>query len=90
MNSDDEMLAQLFMEEENTAAVWRHQQQLMLASLLRLRQPIVALAAPRRGCSRVVKMKNKERHHQASALLLDSDYFVNDATHMPKDFRRRF
>jgi hypothetical protein len=62
----------------------------MLESLLRLRQPIVALAAPRRGCSRVVKMKNKERHHQASALLLDSDYFVNDATHMPKDFRRRF
>ena len=49
MDSDDEMLAQLFMEEENTAAVRRHQQQLMLASLLRLRQPIVALARRFKG-----------------------------------------
>jgi hypothetical protein len=86
---NDKMLAQLFMEVENTAAVRRHQHQLMLASVLRLRQPIVALAAPRRGGSRVGKKKNKEHHRQAEALLLDSDYFSDDATHTPKDFQRQ-
>jgi hypothetical protein len=54
MDIDDEMLAQLFMQEENTVDIRRHQQQLMLASLIRLRQLILALAVPRRGASRVV------------------------------------
>jgi hypothetical protein len=35
-DNDNELLAQLFVEEENTATVRRHQQQSMLASLLRL------------------------------------------------------
>jgi hypothetical protein len=39
--------------------------------------------------SRVGKMRNKERHRQVGVLLLDSDYFTNDATHTPKDFHRR-
>jgi hypothetical protein len=37
MDSDGEMLVQLFMEEENNVAVRRHQLQMMLASLLCLR-----------------------------------------------------
>jgi hypothetical protein len=40
--------------------------------------------------SRVGKMGNKERHRQAGALLLDSNYFADDATHTPKDFLRWF
>jgi hypothetical protein len=67
MDSDYEMLTQLFMEEDNTAAVQRDQLQLMLASLLRPRQPIVALVAPRRGGPRVGNKKNKEQHHQAGS-----------------------
>jgi hypothetical protein len=90
MDSDNEMLVQMFMEEENTVAIQWRQQRLMLVSLLHLRQPILALAVPRRGSSRVGKSRNKERHHQAGALLLDSDCFADDTTHMTKDFRRRF
>ncbi|XP_051190679.1 uncharacterized protein [Lolium perenne] len=62
----------------------------MLASLLRLCQPILALVVPRRGGSRVGKTRNKERHRQSGAVLLDSDYFADDATHTEKDFWRRF
>ncbi|XP_071678225.1 uncharacterized protein [Lolium perenne] len=74
MDIDNEMLVQL--------------QQLMLANLLHLYQPI--LVVPRCGGSRVGKRRNKERHRQAEALVLDSDYFANDATRTPKDFWRRF
>jgi hypothetical protein len=46
------MLVPLFMEEENIAAI-RGQQQLMPASLLHLRQHILAVAVPWRGGSRL-------------------------------------
>jgi hypothetical protein len=59
----------------------------MLASLLHLCQPIVALVVPRCGGSRVGNTRNKEQHWQAGALLFDSDYFADDATHTQKDFR---
>jgi hypothetical protein len=36
------------------------------------------------------KAPNKDRHQQAGALLLDSDYFVDNATHALKDFWCRF
>jgi hypothetical protein len=90
MFNDDEMIAQLFMQEEANSTSERQQQLLMLANLLRLRQHLLAISVPRRGSSRVGKALNKDRHRQADALLLDSDYFADDATHTPKDFRRLF
>jgi hypothetical protein len=57
MDSDDEMMAQLFMQEEANATTERQQQLPMLTNL-----PNVP----------------------------DSDCFAGDATHTPKDFRRRF
>jgi hypothetical protein len=78
------------MEEENTTTIRRHQRQLMLVSLLRLRQPILALTMPRRGGSRVGKTRNKEWHRQVGALLLDSEVIADDVTHTSKDFWRWF
>ncbi|XP_051202621.1 uncharacterized protein [Lolium perenne] len=62
----------------------------MLANVIRLCQHPLAVSAPRRGGSRVGKAQNKDMHRQAGALLLDSEYFTDNATHMTKDFRRRF
>jgi hypothetical protein len=45
---------------------------------------------PRRGDSKPVKRRNINRHHQADAMLLDADYFNDNMTHSPKEFRRRF
>nr|XP_051206936.1 uncharacterized protein LOC127322030 [Lolium perenne] len=57
MDIDDEMMVQLFTEEQNT-------------------QP--------------GKRRNINRHREAGAMLLDADYFNDNATHSPKEFWRRF
>ncbi|XP_071677166.1 uncharacterized protein [Lolium perenne] len=57
MDSDDEMMLQLFTEEQNA-------------------QP--------------GKRRNINRHREASAMLLDADYFNDDTTHSPKEFWPRF
>ena len=87
MDNDDEMLVQLFMEEESIDAV-RRQQQLILTSFLRVSQPFMAVY--RCGGSRPGKRRNVDRHRQAGAMLLECDYFAGGATHSPKEFRRRF
>jgi hypothetical protein len=47
MHNDDEMMTQLFMEEEANATAERQQQRLMLANLLRLLQHLlIASASP--------------------------------------------
>ncbi|XP_051190436.1 uncharacterized protein [Lolium perenne] len=88
MDSDDEMMMQLFTEEQNAQAVRRQHQQLILTNMLRVCQPFFVV--PRRGGSKPVKRRNINRHREASAMLLDADYFNDDATHSPKEFRRRF
>ncbi|XP_071680279.1 uncharacterized protein [Lolium perenne] len=45
---------------------------------------------PRRGGSKPGKRRKINRHRQAGAMLLDADYFNDDATHSPMEFRRRF
>ncbi|KAK1653322.1 hypothetical protein QYE76_071127 [Lolium multiflorum] len=87
-DSDDEMMVQLFTEEQNAQVVRRQQQQLILTNMLRVRQPFFVV--PRRGGSKPGKRRNINRHHEASAMLLDADYFNDDATHSPKEFRGRF
>jgi hypothetical protein len=47
------------------------------------------LVVPRRGGSRLGKRENVNRHHQDGAMLLECDYFADDATHTPKEFQRR-
>ncbi|KAK1679265.1 hypothetical protein QYE76_040113 [Lolium multiflorum] len=61
MDSDDEMMVQLFTEERNDEAVQRQQQQLILTSMLRVRQPFFVVH--RRGGSKPGKRKNINRHH---------------------------
>jgi hypothetical protein len=47
MHNNDEMMTQLFMEEEANATAERQQQRLMLANLLRLLQHLlIASASP--------------------------------------------
>nr|XP_051190903.1 uncharacterized protein LOC127304246 [Lolium perenne] len=87
MDSDNEMMVQLFTEEQNAAAVRRQQQQLIPTSFLCIRQPLFGV--PRRGGSKPGKRRNVSRHRQAGAMLLDVDYFVDDVSHSPKEFRRR-
>jgi hypothetical protein len=60
MDSDGEMMVQLFMREEANGTSERQQQLLMLTNLLRLRQHV--LVVPRCGVSRVGKAPNKDRH----------------------------
>jgi hypothetical protein len=72
-----------WMKEEADAAIDRQQRMLIFTNLIRLGQQINA--DPRRGGSRV-GMANKDRHRFADAMLLDSDYFVDDATHTAKGF----
>jgi hypothetical protein len=57
-------------------------------SMMRVRQPFFIV--PRRGGSKPGKRRNINRHREAGAMLLDADYFNDDATHSPKEFRRRF
>jgi hypothetical protein len=61
---------------------------MVLAALRSYREQL--LAEPRWGSSRVGKAKNKNRHRLAGALLLDSDYFADDATNTPKEFQHHF
>ncbi|KAK1620172.1 hypothetical protein QYE76_025689 [Lolium multiflorum] len=83
MDIDGEMMVQLFTEEQNAHAVRRQQQQLILTNM-----PFFVV--PRRGGSKPGKRRNINRHREAGAMLLDADYFNKDATHSPKEFRRRF
>jgi hypothetical protein len=59
-----------------------------VTSFLRVRQPFVVV--PRHGGSRPCKRRNVDLHRQASSMLLECDYFADDATHSSKEFRRRF
>ncbi|KAK1669836.1 hypothetical protein QYE76_057995 [Lolium multiflorum] len=88
MDIDDKMMVQLFTEEHKSQAVRRQQQKLILTNILRVRQPFFVV--PRRGGSKPGKRKNINRHREAGAMLLDADYFNDDATHSPKDFWRWF
>jgi hypothetical protein len=74
MDSDDEMMMQLFTEEQNATVVRRQHHQLILMSFLRVRQPLFGV--PRRGDSKLGKIRNVNRHRQAGAMLLDADYFA--------------
>jgi hypothetical protein len=88
MDNDDEMMVQLFTEEQNVEAIRRQNQQLILTSLLLIHQPLFGV--PRRGGSKPDKRRNINQNHQVGAMLLDPNYFADDATHSPKKFRRPF
>ena len=88
MDSDDEVMMELVKQHEADAAADRQKQMLMITRVLLRREEINA--APCRGGSKKGKAKNKERHREAGAMLLETDYFADDATNTPKEFRRRF
>jgi hypothetical protein len=56
MDIDDEKMVQLFTEEQNAQDVRRQQQQLILTTMLRIRQPFFVV--PRRGGSKPGKRRN--------------------------------
>jgi hypothetical protein len=78
MDSDSGMMAELFMQEEANAIAKRQQQLFLLANLLRLHQHLLASARL------VVAVRGLGRRPTRT------DYFTNNATHTPKDFRRCF
>jgi hypothetical protein len=85
MNHDDEMMMELLMEDEADTTTNQEQQMMVLNALLHYQDNSPPSLA--RGGSRVGKAKNKNRHRLACALLLDSDYFVEDAANTHKEFR---
>jgi hypothetical protein len=58
---------------------------MILSCLLCLRAKINA--PPQQGGSRKGKRKNKDRQRMQVALMLEADYFGDNATHTPKEFR---
>jgi hypothetical protein len=82
------MMMEMLTQDEADTAVDHEQQMLVLTALLQHQEQLLAI--PRWGGLRVGKAKNKNRHQLVGALLLDSDYFVDDAANTPKEFRRRF
>jgi hypothetical protein len=59
------------------------------AFLMQLRQQINDVV-PHRDSSWPVQSAIKNRHRDIGAMLLHSDYFVDDATNTPKEFLWRF
>jgi hypothetical protein len=84
MDIDDKMMMDMFVKEEVAAAVDQQQRLLILTNLIRIQQQINI--GPRRGGSRVEKAKNKDQHRLSGAMLLDSNYFADNTTHITKDF----
>jgi hypothetical protein len=74
--------------QEEAATTADKKQHLILTNLLRLRQQIVD--GPRCGGLKVGKVNNKDRHRLVCAMLLDSNYFADNARHIAKDFGWRF
>jgi hypothetical protein len=85
MDSDDEMVIELLMQDEADAAADQEQRMMVFTALLRYQEQLATV--PRRGGSTVGKANNENRHRLAGALLLDSDYFADDAANTPKEFR---
>jgi hypothetical protein len=74
--------------QDEAAAADQEQWMMVMTALLRYREQLAAV--PRRGGSRVGKAKNKNRHRLAGALLLELDYFAEDAANNLKKFWRHF
>jgi hypothetical protein len=89
MDSDEEIMMELIQQDEAEAAAHMQNCTLGMAMLLQIRQQLAA-AEPRRGGSRRGKAANKDRNREVGALLLNSDYFADDAINTSKEFRRRF
>jgi hypothetical protein len=85
MDSDNEMMMELLMQDEDDAAAEQEQEQRMMVLTAMLQYHEQLAAVPRRGGSKVAKPKNNNRQQVVGALLLDSDYFVKDATNTPKE-----
>jgi hypothetical protein len=89
MDSDDELMTEVLQDDEAEAATHLQCWNMCFAFLLQLRQQMND-AVPRRGGSVPANAPNKNRQRDASALLLHSDYFADDAINTPKEFHWRF
>jgi hypothetical protein len=90
MDSDDELMMEVMQEDEAEAAAHLQRWNMGFAVLLQLRQQLMENVVPCWSGSVHGKAPNKDRSRNASALLLYSDYFADNAIHTPKEFHRRF
>src|SRR5664279_3084215 len=89
MDSDDELRMAGAMLQAHAAATTMVEEHLSIVTCL------VGLlaeinAAPRVGGSRPGRRRNKDRQRMEGHLMLMADYFNDDPTHGPKEFRWRF
>jgi hypothetical protein len=89
MNSDKEIMMEVLQEDEAEAAAHLQHWNLGFAFLLQVRQQLNG-AVSRLGGLMTGKEANKNRHRDAGAMLLHSNYFADDASNTPKEFRRQF
>ena len=90
MDSDDEVMAHLLMEEETDIAVEEEENMAILVCLLQLQADEAANAASKRGGSNSVRKKTKPRQRMEGHCMLYTGYFAYWPAFTPKDFRRLF
>ena len=90
MDSDDEMMAAMLLEEEDAIDAEEDENIAILSCLLRLQADEEANAAPKRGGSSFGRKKSKPRQRMEGHCMLVSDYFAEVPVATAKDFRQRF
>jgi hypothetical protein len=88
MDSNNEMMMHQLVQEEEDVAADKEEKLLIMAALLRLCVRINA--PPWRGSFRPRKKKNKDQQRMQGAVMLESDYFADNAIHTPLEFWHRF
>ena len=90
MDSDDEMMTCLLMEEEAEIDAEGDETLAILACLAKLEEDEEANADPKRGGSKPRRRKTKPRMRMEWHAVLHADYFDEVPRFDAKDFRRRF
>ena len=94
MDSDDELMATLLMEEEADIEAEEEENMAILACLVQLQAEEAANAEPKHGGSNPGRMKTKPRQRMEGHYMLYIDYFIDYFADVPaftpKDFRWRF
>ena len=86
MDSDDELMATLLMEEEADIEAEEEENMAILACLLQLQAEEAAIAEPKHGASKPGRMKTKPRQRMEGHCMLYIDYFADVPAFTPKGF----
>jgi hypothetical protein len=89
MDSDDKIMMEVLQDDEAEVAAHLQRWNMGFVFLMQVWQQLKN-TIPHRGGLRPSKSTNKNHHRDADAMLLHSDYFADNASNTPKEFRQRF